>query len=403
MAIYYQVCPSYNDGICDDGGPNSASAKCECGTDDKDCGERSLDEIMLCVAWQPKTGLQLDAKASDCEAAAKLTASRCGWQATAGAVVLALPTLLFLLQLCAFASIISRSKRLHQRLAADRKGQQELGISLIESNLALLSSLGLQSIGDGGVAPDAACRPSWLAQALPSLELKARVVDFWADEPSNQLWKQLQTYLEYLGFETELTITSRQAKDACAYVAARAVVTMHGEADASWRSCDLSDAANATWIEQGNRLLTNPAMVPTGSQPVLQNLRTGVMLPAWHVQTLIRSFARLQAGLDVGGDFDAFDAAQCEWMPDVSSRDGAVASIVRELHAMATGAATVGGGGVRVDGGGVAFRLFVCNSHDSDSVSGSHWATIALSMSRKAGVELDPSPRPPSSTRSASG
>ena len=94
----------------------------------------------------------------------------------------------------------------------------------VRANRAKLTSLGLQPL-DGSLS--AWNRPGWLTDALPWLRMRARIVDFWAYEPTNHIWEELHDYLVYLGFEVAADVTSTQRPSACGYIAARSIVTMH--------------------------------------------------------------------------------------------------------------------------------------------------------------------------------
>ena len=112
-----------------------------------------------------------------------------------------------------------------------------------------------------------------------------------------------------------------QATNASGDVAARAVLAMHEAhvTGSAWDACPLAQAADARWVREGNALLTDPRMVPRGGQPNVPSSHAAALLAPWHVQALIRGFARPEAGLPVG-DWDDFDTAQSEWMPEVLSR-----------------------------------------------------------------------------------
>ena len=323
---------------------------------------------------------------------------------TLGYVLLLVVTAFSLAQALAFALVLRRSSQLDRQTSTERRDQEAVGIAMVENNAALLKRLGLAPLStaeETGTPPE---RPKWLADALDArlLVLQARVVDFWAHEPSNKLWCQLRWYLEYLGFEVVVDTECEQIENACGYVAARSIVTMKNSADGTargdaWRTCDLSDAADPRWVKEGNNLLTNPLVVPRDGMPIVHSQAKGAMLAPWHVQTMVRCFARKEFGLDVNGEVDTFDQQQSAWMPDVSSRDAIVVSIVRDLYKAVTGGGgdssrsgggrSGGGGGGSSSGNGggqpgegVPLKFFVCNSHDSSSILGRHWATVALQI-----------------------
>lgn len=234
----------------------------------------------------------------------------------------------------------------------------------VRANRAKLTSLGLQPL-DGSLS--AWNRPGWLTDALPWLRMRARIVDFWAYEPTNHIWEELCDYLVYLGFEVAADVTSTQRPSACGYIAARSIVTMHAADD--WRACDVSGAADACWVSRGNHILTNPRLVPTEDQPdVAGDLSSGTMLNPSHIHALVTAFARQDAGLPLTGQCDDFDHTVSSWAPKVSSRDDVLATIVQELHKVAT-----------AESDGVPLQFFVSNDQDSTG-HGRHWATVALSI-----------------------
>ena len=79
--------------------------------------------------------------------------------------------------------------------------------------------------------------------------------------------------------------------------------TAVGDGD-DWRACDLSDACDGRWIEAGNAFLTNATIMSRDLQPIVKVPSDGVRLAPIHVQTLVRCFARMDMGLDNGGEFD---------------------------------------------------------------------------------------------------
>ena len=170
-----------------------------------------------------------------------------------------------------------------------------------------------------------------------------------------------------------LTTDRKQQENACGYVAARAVVSMHTAhaTGGDWQTCELGDAADARWVRDGNALLSNELVLPRDGRPNITAAGEAALLAPWHVQALIRGFARQDAGLPLGL-FDQFDQIQSAWMPVIATRDAVVASIVRDLHMVASG-----------EEARVPLKFFVANSHDSDSLLGHHWATIALAIEPK--------------------
>jgi hypothetical protein len=143
---------------------------------------------------------------------------------------------------------------------------------------------------------------------------------------------------------------------------------MHRSSD-DWLTCDLSDAAHARWVRQGNGFLTDARVLPRFRQPkVHSTMDHGAMLNPLEITTLVNAFARKDAGLEVTGGSDAFDHEQNQWMPTVGSRDGIIAAIVRDVRNVAIG---------RMDP--VPLKFYVSNSDDTTG-SGLHWATVALSI-----------------------
>ena len=95
--------------------------------------------------------------------------------------------------------------------------------------------------------------PAMLTAAFASgLVLQARIVDFWTG--SSTFRRAFCAWLQSFGFDVTVTDDRRQIGVACGYVAARATGRMFA-ADAEWRSVDVSDAVDETWIVLGNGLL----------------------------------------------------------------------------------------------------------------------------------------------------
>ena len=86
------------------------------------------------------------------------------------------------------------------------------------------------------------------------LVLEARVVDFWSGSQAARA--AICTWLRDLGFGCVTATTDcAQIGPACGYVAARATGAMFAAGRDSWRTVDLSDAAQPAWVDLGNTVL----------------------------------------------------------------------------------------------------------------------------------------------------
>ena len=111
----------------------------------------------------------------------------------------------------------------------------------------------IRRIGEGYVGSPSL--PQLLLEAFASgLVLQARIVDFWSGSRAIRL--SIRLWLEILGFSVLVADDCVQIGASCGYVAARATGIMFAAGN-NWRSVDVSDAAEETWIVLGNALLEN--------------------------------------------------------------------------------------------------------------------------------------------------
>jgi hypothetical protein len=160
-----------------------------------------------------------------------------------------------------------------------------------------------------------------------------------------------------MGFDVTVTDDGRQIGAACGYVAARATGRMFAAGN-EWRSVDVSDAAEETWISLGN------AMLQTGW--VSENY-----LETQHVYKLAQLFHEHVFSLPHqpwDSSSQAFPAM--EWPLRVGALDWIARGIGEALMAH------VGRGRVL---GAPMREFFVTNTHWSGD-EGSHWISVALSM-----------------------
>ena len=82
--------------------------------------------------------------------------------------------------------------------------------------------------------------------------MEARIVDFWAGGATKNA--QMQTYLEYLGFEVSLNQSATQYGVACGMVAAQNLVKLQFATD-HLLEVNLSTSASLEWYAKGNEQL----------------------------------------------------------------------------------------------------------------------------------------------------
>ena len=203
--------------------------------------------------------------------------------------------------------------------------------------------------------------PSWLSYALPSLELRARIVDFWVgDLAVSNLMSQ---YLERLGFQVDLVTNATQESEACAFVAARVVNDLHAAGE-RWWSCDVRRAAEHQWVRAGNILLGRTMSTVVDS---------GFLACNQQVDQLVKGFWQKDAPTELRLDCSTWFA-----LPGAAPLDHVLADLVEDLHSVATGSSQAD----------LELRLRVPNTGRSTQ-AGFHWFTIAYSIRHKASVESD--------------
>ena len=185
----------------------------------------------------------------------------------------------------------------------------------LQANLARVEALGLPSLD----APMTGVLPSWLSSALPSLELRARIVDFWAENLT--VSSLMSRYLEQLGFQVDVVTNAAQESKACAFVAARVVNDLHAAGE-RWWSCDVRRAAEHQWVRAGNLLLgrTMPNVVDSG-----------FMASNEQVDQLVKGLWQNDAPTEL-----RLDCSTWFTLPGASPLDYVLADLVEDLHSVAT-------------------------------------------------------------------
>ena len=134
----------------------------------------------------------------------------------------------------------------HHRETHGRGGERE-------KNMAAVTSIGLASLTIHAAALDFPSVPVVLSEAFAAgIVLQARSVDFWAGSTVER--RVICKWLESMGFGVTVTNDGRQIGAACGYVAARVTGRMFAAGN-EWRSVDVSDAAEETWISLDNAML----------------------------------------------------------------------------------------------------------------------------------------------------
>ena len=246
------------------------------------------------------------------------------------------------------SSLTSAATGLQEALQANNLARQEA----LQANLARVEALDLPSFG----APTASALPSWLSTALPSLELRARVVDFWSEHQS--VSHRMSCYLTRLGFHVDFVTNATQEPSACAFVAARVVNDLHAAGE-HWWTCDVRRAAEHQWVQAGNLLLgrTMPNVIDCG-----------FMASNEQVDHMVEGFWQNDAPREGRSDCST-------WFPRPGAAvlDCVLADLVEDLYSVATGA--------QAD---LALRLRVPNTVWSTHGGGIHWFTIAYSIRHTA-------------------
>ena len=189
------------------------------------------------------------------------------------------------------------------------------------------------------------------------LVLEARVVDFWSGSQAARA--AICTWLRDLGFGCVTATTDcAQIGLACGYVAARATGAMFAAGD-SWRTVDLSDAAQAAWIHKGNAVLRN-------------GKTCAVMLESQDVYLLTQAFHEHACpdAADLLNFTNYTDHAYpCQgWPLTVDSLDW----FAREVASSVTDYAAAGRQGPT--------RAFFTTNTDDCRKGGVHWISVAISM-----------------------
>ena len=129
----------------------------------------------------------------------------------------------------------------------------------LQTNNARLNEMSLPPLSQPAAAP----MPRWWTDARPSLILRARVVDYWAEHNGES--QCVVDYFRQLGFTVDFETSRRQEPSACAFVAARTVNDLHAAGD-QWFTQPCGRAAEHVWIERGNMILgkTAPTEVHEG-------------------------------------------------------------------------------------------------------------------------------------------
>jgi len=215
----------------------------------------------------------------------------------------------------------------------------------LHNNLAHVRNAGLPPLD---FTATSATLPRWLTDALQSLELHARVIDYW---PADGMSSWLVEYLRRVGFVVNYDARWLQEVDACPYVAARAVCDLHA-AGSVWSVVDVSRAADHEWVFAGNLALGRR----------VAEWHHGAFLNNADVETLVRGFHQRDNGAD-----DVHD-----WLP----RPCAIA-MDEFFKVLTTDLQQAVGGAV------LPLRLRVVNT-DRNGQAGRHWFTVAYTVGMPA-------------------
>ena len=225
----------------------------------------------------------------------------------------------------------------------------------LRSNEARIEELGLPPLKQPLMTGQL---PSWLSHVLPQLELRARVVDYWADQ--NVASQNVVDYFRNLGFEVSLDRDAQQEPSTCAFVAARVVNDLHAAGE-TWATCNVRRAADHHWVQAGNLLLGRTSR---------DEADCGFMASNEQVDELVRGFWQN----DVPGE-RRLDTNAWYPIPGASPLDAVLADIVVDLHRVAIGGPTAAA---------LPLQLRVPNTEVSTS-KGLHWFTIAYTIRWKDG------------------
>jgi hypothetical protein len=220
----------------------------------------------------------------------------------------------------------------------------------LRSNEARIEELGLPPLKQPLMTGQL---PSWLSHVLPQLELRARVVDYWADQ--NVASQNVVDYVRNLGFEVSFDRDAQQEPSACAFVAARVVNDLHAAGE-TWATCNVRRAADHHWVQAGNLLLGRTSR---------DEADCGFMASNEQVDELVRGFWQN----DVPGE-RRLDTNAWYPIPGASPLDAVLAEIVVDLHRVAIGGPTAAA---------LPLQLRVPNTEVSTS-KGLHWFTIAYTI-----------------------
>ena len=203
--------------------------------------------------------------------------------------------------------------------------------------------------------------PQWLSEALPALELRVRVVDYWAEHNSQS--EQLANYLQRLGFEVDLVVDAQQEPSACGFVAARVVNDLHAAGD-DWWTCDPRRAVDHQWVRDGNRLL---------ERTTSEEIDSGFMAGSEQVDTLVERFWQE----DAAPSETRVDCSDWYPIPGAASLDSVLAGLAEDLHRAVTADDKVADQRTR-------FRI---PNTALSTQAGLHWFTIAYAI-RKPGASI---------------
>ena len=221
-----------------------------------------------------------------------------------------------------------------------------------EVNTAAVARLGLPPLSVA--APCLTLPLPWEAARAAGLVLEARVVDFWSGSQAARA--AICTWLHALGFGVTATTDCAQVGLACGYVAARATGAMFAAAD-SWRTVDLSDAAQAAWVHKGNAVLRNGKIC-------------AIMLEQQDVYLLTQAFhEHASPGAADLLNYTENYAWPCQgWPLTVGALDWFARKVASSVTDYAAGGRQ-----------GPSRAFFVTNTDDCRS-DGVHWISVAISM-----------------------
>ena len=212
----------------------------------------------------------------------------------------------------------------------------------------------IRRIGEGYVGSPSL--PQLLLEAFASgLVLQARIVDFWSGSRAIRL--SIRLWLEILGFSVLVADDCVQIGASCGYVAARATGIMFAAGN-DWRSVDVSDAAEETWIVLGNALLENGK----ATADFLEQQEVYILAQLFHEHV----FSLPHQPWD--SNSQAFPSMS--WPLRIGSLDWVARGIGEALMVYVRRG--------RVDGD--PERAFFVTNTTWSGHSGSHWISVAISM-----------------------